>query len=158
MFLILSNSAFASKRHHHAHVHGEAKLNIALESANKGSVEFVSPAEGVFGFEHTAKSEREKKKVQESLALLSKPETFIIFDSKGECTWGTPHVEQESGDGGHSDVKAHYSFDCKNSLEGSELKIDFSKFSRIKKLEIVVLKDEAQSRVELKKAKGAVKL
>ena len=51
----------AEKRHHEAHVHGVAEINIAVDGS-KADVEFRAPAESVMGFEHEAKSESDKKK------------------------------------------------------------------------------------------------
>lgn len=52
-------------RHHEAHVHGGATLNIAFDQL-KGKVEFKAASAGVVGFEHLAKTEKDKKTVTEA--------------------------------------------------------------------------------------------
>ena len=51
-------------RQHEAHVHGGATLSIAFDQL-KGRVEFKAASEGVLGFEHQAKSEKDKKKLND---------------------------------------------------------------------------------------------
>jgi hypothetical protein len=52
----------AKKRHQHsAHVHGTAKLDIAIEERT-ATVEFEAPAESIIGFEHKAKTAADQQK------------------------------------------------------------------------------------------------
>ena len=90
----------AEKRHHDAHVHGVAEINIAVEGA-KATVEFRAPAESLMGFEHEAKSESDKKKRDAALEQLrTKKDQMVVFDPKLDCKSSdikTTIVEEKGG-------------------------------------------------------------
>ena len=56
-------------RQHAAHAHGAGSLGIAFEGL-KGNIEFKIPSESILGFEHTAKSDKDKNKKAETLVIL----------------------------------------------------------------------------------------
>ena len=70
--LLISPVTFAAAkehRHHEAHVHGSATLNIAFEKL-QGKIEFKAAADSILGFEHEAKSEKDKKTVSDISSLF----------------------------------------------------------------------------------------
>ena len=61
--LILGQTAVAAEhKHHGAHVHGSANLNIAFDDL-KGKLNFKSASMGIVGFEHRAVSKKDIKKL-----------------------------------------------------------------------------------------------
>jgi Protein of unknown function (DUF2796) len=150
---LVSLQAFADKHNHEkqtghkAHEHGSANMNVVVE-AQKVTVEFESPAESIYGFEHEAKSEKDKKKQQDAFEILKKKTAEIFtLDAKSECVWQEPKVEVKKGEEeGHSEVAALFIADCKKPLTGSKLMVDFSKhFKKLGKIKTQVVSGNKQS-------------
>jgi hypothetical protein len=170
--------AAAEKRHHHAHVHGVAEINIAVEGA-KATVEFRAPAESVMGFEHEAKSESDKKKRDAALEQLrAKGGQMVVFDPKLGCKSSDmktaiveakgdsakaqagkdAHKDQKKS-GEHREVHGTFSVACDKPLAGSRVRFGVSKvFRDIQEIKVQVVGDSGQSGARIKKDKGDVKL
>jgi hypothetical protein len=168
----------AEKRHHDAHVHGVAEINIAVDGA-KATVEFRAPAESVMGFEHEAKSESDKKKRDAALEQLRmKRDQMVLFDpklgckssemktaiveEKGNHTKAQPgkdaHKDQKKS-GEHREVHGAFSVACDKPLAGSRVKFGvYQAFRDIQEIKVQVLSDSGQSGATIKKDKGDVKL
>jgi hypothetical protein len=170
--------AAAAKRHHDAHVHGTAEINIAVEGV-KATVEFRAPAESVMGFEHEAKSESDKKKHDTALEQLrSKRDQMILFDPKLGCKSSDmkTSIVEEKGDymkappgkdarkdqtksGEHREVHGTFSVACDKPLAGSRVRFGVSKvFRDIQEIKVQVLGDSGQSGGTIKRDQGDIKL
>jgi hypothetical protein len=66
------------QRHHKAHVHGVAHMNVALED-NELYIEFTSPAANIIGFEHHPKTEEQKIAVNEAIETLKAGEKLFVM-------------------------------------------------------------------------------
>lgn len=167
------------KAGHGAHVHGSAKLSIAIESAKVGTLLLESPGESIIGFEHEANSADEKKAEANALATLEKKASEIFsFNKALGCVVAKTKIEikkedhdeheekakgkedhhhEESGE--HTEVEAEYSLKCQKDLAGSALEVNLGKsFPKLKDLDVQILGEKGQSTVELKNAVGSVKL
>jgi hypothetical protein len=162
-----------------AHVHGSATLTIGVESKDQIEIEFSSPAESIVGFEHEAKSEKDKTTQKEKLDLLkSKSAAFLIFPKESSCTIQPKKVaiEFESEDdedhehhkkkedkhegkqsGQHSEVKAVYSVACKTIPASLDLNFE-SLFPSLKEVRVNVLSKSKQNSTLVKKGKGSIKI
>jgi hypothetical protein len=71
------------QRHHEAHVHGVAHLNVAFEGNNL-YIELSSPAANIVGFEHHPRTEEQKAAVKSAIEMLEAGEKlFALPDSTG---------------------------------------------------------------------------
>jgi hypothetical protein len=86
VFLLATSAAFGKpKRTGHAHTHGEAIVDIAVDEMT-AAVGINIDAQSLVGFEHTAKTAKEKEKVASVLKLFrSNIANLISFDSKLNC-------------------------------------------------------------------------
>lgn len=83
-------------RGHGAHVHGAATLAVAFEGLS-GRVEFKAASEGVLGFEHEARSEKDKKKVEAVRQIFEKDISKMIqFDFTLGCVWSSDKIQVEA--------------------------------------------------------------
>lgn len=85
----LSQWAYAADSHSKkqtldAHVHGVSELTIAIEGKAL-QIEFESPAMNLVGFEHKAKSSKDKEAVKKAVAMLKNGDSLFSF-SEGDCT------------------------------------------------------------------------
>lgn len=142
-----------------AHEHGLATLSIAVEG-DVAKVDLDVPGDGVFGFEHAAKSAADKKTVDEALKTMRErgAELFVFAADKG-CEVKKAEVELETGKKGHNDVEGEYEFKCKAPLAGSDLKLGLLKvFPRVKKVKVQVVSGTNQSGKTVSSADDALKL
>lgn len=163
----LAGQAFPNKGHkkhreHGAHVHGAAALNIAFDEL-AGRIEFKGAADGVVGFEHKAKSDQDKKRLQDAIAKFeSEIAQMVVFEKSLGCQITKDNVALESQSqekpaakkahkhAEHADFVASFSVICEKSVVGSKVEVDFTNFKRIKDLDITVLVGDIQKSAEAK--------
>lgn len=161
--LLASLSAVAHKgkqRSHHAHSHGSAQLTIAFDNL-KGQVEIKGAAEGIVGFEHEAKSEKDKAALKNVIATFeTKISQFIQFDSAAGCTFTKKTIEmvKEDTKSNHSDFVASFDINCTKSVQGSTIQFDFTSFPKMNDIDTTVLVNELQLKTEIKKTKTSLML
>ena len=71
------------KRHHEAHEHGVAHLNVAIEG-NNIYIEFTSPAANIVGFEHHPRTHEQKAAVKDAVNKLQKGDSLFLLSAKSE--------------------------------------------------------------------------
>jgi hypothetical protein len=82
--IIVSGTVQAEeKRHHEAHEHGVANLNIAVEG-NNVYIEFTSPAANIVGFEHHPRTHEQKDAVKDAVNKLQKGDALFLLSAKSE--------------------------------------------------------------------------
>lgn len=144
-------------RHHKAHVHGNGKLQIAFDG-NKGQLQFDAAGMGVLGFEHQAKSEKDQKKLADTIALFeSDISKWVKFEPALDCKFAKIEIGQkveesqkEKGHLEHSDFFAKFSIECAKPLAGTKVSFDFGVFKKLKDLDITVLVGDKQKSAEFK--------
>lgn len=67
-----------------AHVHGEGRVNIAIEG-NSIFIELESPGADIVGFEHEARTADEQAAVARALAQLGEPMLLMRFAADAKC-------------------------------------------------------------------------
>ena len=159
--------AFAHEKNHrqHAtHVHGKGFISLAFDET-KGQLEFKSASMAILGFEHKAKSAKDKKKLEEvNLDFQDNMTNYVQFDPKSECVFEKKSIGMElepsskSGDSGHSDYIAKFEINCSRPLKGTNLTLDFSSFKKLTDVDVVILIDELQLKSELKSKKVTIEL
>ncbi|MDH1442599.1 DUF2796 domain-containing protein [Pseudomonas sp. GD03721] len=148
-----------------AHEHGVASLNAALDG-NLLELQFESPAMNLVGFEHAAKSDADKAKVAAAKRELEQPISLFALTS-GDCK--ATQVELQSPlfadkahdhkhghhdhkhEGEHSDIHAHYRFECAkaNELKQLDLAELFKRFPATEKIQVQLIGPNGQQGVEL---------
>ena len=152
---LLPNQAFAKAKEHS---HGVADLKIAAEG-KKIAIEFESPADSIYGFEHTPKTEADKKKQADGLQRLKEKFSNLVgFDKSLGCVVKTESVEVLQGRGNHSEVRSKFEFECEKTVAGTEIKVDFSsEFPAIQTIRTQVVSGEKQQGLRIKQ-KGSIPL
>lgn len=159
-----------SHREHGAHQHGAGEMGIAFEGAN-GKIEFKSSSESIFGFEHEARTDGDKKRQQEGLSKLeNKIGEIVVFDPSLNCRISKEKVEvvRESEAAAasqdakpakkahrhaeHSETVGMFAVVCDKSPVGTDITFNFQKhFSRLKDVDVQVIADAVQKAAEAKK-------
>ncbi len=132
------------------HVHGVSELNIVIEG-NKIEIQLRTPAMNIVGFEHEASTKKQIKKVKQSEAKLHDHKALFSFSS-GDCRLTQTQIdlanliknnviekdihdhhksdsdnnhEHEDEASVHSEVVAHYHYDCEDMDDLSSLSLGF---------------------------------
>jgi hypothetical protein len=163
---VLAISASAKNkahREHEAHEHGAATLAIAFDNS-KGKVEFKGAAEGVLGFEHQVKTEKDKKTVADAVLKFEKGiAQMVAFDASLKCQFqkemiGSVPEKGHAGSGEHSEWVANFTVACEKSPVGTTVKIDFSGIKGLHDVDVTVLAEGIQKSAEFKKAPVSIEL
>jgi uncharacterized protein DUF2796 len=150
----------ARKRHQHGtHVHGTAKLNIAIEERT-ATVEFESPADSIIGFEHKAKTAADQQKQAKALDLLrNKIGGMVIFEPALGCRWSPANLDVVQQDQEHSEVRGVFAVSCDGPLSGSKIRFGFTKaFPAIQTVNVQVVAPTQQVGAAIKQDRGEVEV
>lgn len=132
-----------------AHVHGEAKVSIAFDGL-KGKIEVHAPGESIFGFEHEARSKKDIRAKDKSMAKLEENISEMVkfsADSGCEIKKDIFEVNQMKG---HSELTAEFSVACSASPAGSSIVFNFKKsFPGMKKVKVDFLMGELQKSLQV---------
>ena len=117
------------KEEYRAHEHGIAALVVVI-SPTVFEVALESPAFNIFGFEHEAKTEEQKKVVAEKTKLLSDVDKLFSIATAAGCEFGEVELDsdvmsEEANDSiegiiekkvsTHNDVDVSWVFNCENT-------------------------------------------
>lgn len=151
--LAFSCPATANKSHHRdhgAHVHGGGALSLAFDGL-EGRVEFKSPADSIVGFEHEAKSEKDKKTLAATVQKFEKETSKLVqFDPSCQCTFQKDNVGVQR-DGEHSDFLAYFDVKCQKPITGTKVTFDFTSFKKLDDLDVTLLVDQVTKTAEIRK-------
>jgi hypothetical protein len=149
-----------------AHEHGRGTLNIAVEG-NKVSMELEVPGADIVGFEHAAKTDREKAAVETAKTQLAAPLALFALPAAAACRVTEATVEVENGEhdhdakagasaakeGGHSEFHAQYALECAAPSKITAIEFGFFRaFAGAQKLAVNVITPKGQSTFEVTRA------
>ncbi|MEQ9363670.1 MAG: DUF2796 domain-containing protein [Leptospirales bacterium] len=172
--------------HHHqegAHVHGVARLSLAIDGEKQLGVVLRAPAQSVYGFEHAARSDADRAAQTRALDRLRNDFAALIgLDAGAGCRAASAEVEvhedghadhehQEHGEdhaedhdaadqnkvsGEHREVHVEYIFECETPVAGSELRPTLHQaFQGIETIQIQILGDDRQKSSVITRAGAA---
>jgi hypothetical protein len=176
----LSLPVQAQKREAGAHEHGRGTLNIAVEG-NKVTMELEVPGVDIVGFEHVAKTRREKQAVEKAksqlqapLALFKLPAAAACRATEAKVEFGAEEDEAKAKDGGkapgakggkakhddeHSEFHAQYTLECQSpvSITGIEFPF-FRAFAAAERLDVNVITAKGQNKFEVSRKRPSLSL
>ncbi|MEW6677965.1 MAG: DUF2796 domain-containing protein [Pseudomonadota bacterium] len=163
--LALPGIATAGEHHHdhHAHVHGMAKLEVAVESG-RIDLHLESPLEALLGFEHAPRTAQEKSAVAKMAQTLRQADKLFVPTAAAGCKLASvelespvlekesPHAKDhkhaahpESGEA-HGDLDGNFVFTCAQpgKLTGMEVRLPGA-FPRMQRIDAQVVSAKGQS-------------
>jgi hypothetical protein len=170
----------AQQRQLGAHEHGRGTLNLAIEGARVG-LELEVPGADIVGFEHAAKTPRQKAAVAQAKKQLLAPQTLFKFPGAAGCVVADASVDLEADgeheqaetkaggegakapeaaqEGNHSNFHAQYAFTCEDPARITIVEFGyFQAFAGAQKLEVNVITAKGQSSFEVTRAKPRIDL
>jgi len=164
MMLAFAPSAVFGHEEHGAHVHGQARMEVAVEGEGF-SVHLESPLHDLVGFEHAPRTAKERAAVKAAVAQLRQPVQLILATTAARCqpdkTYLSSPVIQPamlgetattSPDGkapdndGHAELAADFTFHCadQKALRGIEFNL-FKGFPSLRRINVQIAGPKGQS-------------
>ena len=167
--------AFAAEEHRElgVHEHGRGTLNIAVEG-NKVTMELEVPGVDLVGFEHAAKTSRDKSAVEKAKTQLMAPLALFALPASAACRVTEAKVEVEIGEHdhdpkgepkaaagaeaekgaakseGHSEFRAQYALECATPRNMTAIEFGyFRTFVGAQRLDVNVITPKGQSKFEV---------
>jgi hypothetical protein len=158
-----------------AHEHGRGTLNIAVEGS-KVTMELEVPGADIVGFEHTAKTRREKQAVEKATSQLREPLALFKLPPAADCRATEAKVEfgadAEEGakapaakgkakhdDHEHSEFRAQYTLECGSPGSITAIEFPFFRtFSGAEKLDVNVITGKGQNKFEVTRKRPSLSL
>lgn len=132
----------------HSHEHGHVKLEIAIEK-NKMNISLEAPGESVVGFEHVAKTDKQKAAVAAAEKQLADPIALFVLPPKAGCTVNSAKSELHQ-EGKHNEFEASYAFTCTNVAELKNMKTNlFELYPAIEEIDVNYIAPSGQGAAEL---------
>ena len=175
--LAVAHAQDTKVRQHGPHVHGHGTLDIAIEG-QRVSMKLEVPGADIVGFEHVAKSKKDKAAVTAARKKLSSPLALFVLPKDAGCKLTKASVEVEAHvvekeekkkDGhshghGHAEKKGHshdhdeerhaefhatYELACMEPAKLATITFKFfDTFKRSKELEVKLIAPKGQSKYE----------
>lgn len=119
----------------HKHVHGEGKLDVAIDRETI-TLNLELSLDAVTGFERAPKNDKEKSVLAAAEKVLNDAAALFVPTAAANCAVQSVQVGMPKFDGGHADIDANYVFRCTTptALKSVETTI-FKQFKRLYRLE-----------------------
>jgi hypothetical protein len=164
---------FAAQAEEHrqlgAHVHGNGRLNIAMEDKTF-SLELEAPGADIAGFEHEANTQEDraaledaKAKLADGLALFTPPPAAGCVLKSAKISTEAEHEKEEQGKAAeehhHSEFHAEYAFECASPSQATAIAFGYFKaFPNAQSLDVSVISPKGQSSYEVTRDKPSLSL
>src|SRR5262249_18503329 len=143
------------------------------------SLELEAPGADIVGFEHSARTARQKAALKQAKQQLLAPQSLFKFPSAAGCVVAEASVDIESGEHeheheiekgaegnkaeaaeeGHSNFHGQYAFNCKAPARITAIEFGyFQAFAGAQKLEVNVITPKGQTRFDVTRAKARIDL
>jgi Protein of unknown function (DUF2796) len=152
----------------HAHVHGVATLEVAVE-ANKVTLLLDSPLDNLLGFEHTPRTDAERRQADDMVVTLRAGGTLFTIDPAAQCMLGNVELrsaalnlgrpQPEANDDGHADLDGSFEYICKDATRATYIETGLlDAFPRLQRIDVLVATSKGQLKRELKRPSKRIAL
>jgi Protein of unknown function (DUF2796) len=143
----------------HAHVHGVAKMDIAVET-KKITISLETPLDNLVGFERAPRTDSERQRANEAVARLRAGDALFKFDPAAACRMtsvelsstalklGKPEATPKDG---HAELDAEWQFDCADAGRAAFVDVGLFAFNQLKRVQVQLALPKAQVKRELKR-------
>ena len=164
--LLLTGCACAAHVASQAHVHGVARLDIAVD-ANQITLQLESPLDNLLGFERAPRTDAERRQTDALLARLRTADTMFRIDPAAGCTLARVTLTSAAlklgdaapGEEGHADLDADVNFNCTDAAKARSIDVAlFDVAARLQRLEVQVATPQGQFRRDLARPDRRIRL
>jgi hypothetical protein len=141
-----------------AHVHGIAKLDVAVE-ATKITVQLESPLDNLLGYERAPRTDAERKQADAMVARLKAGDAMFRIDPAAQCTLGKVELassalklgQPDPSEEGHADIDGTFEFNCVDAAKAAFIDVGLFEYKRLQRLEVQVAASKGQFKRDLKR-------
>lgn len=152
---------------HEAHVHGIAKLDVAVEN-KKVSLNLDTPLANLVGFEHVPKKEKDRLAMRKAETTLQNAKSLFVMPAAAGCEpvstkiksdilekMNTKHTHAEDKhahkhDSAHADLEAAYEFTCVHPEQLNMIDVQlFKAFKGFRQIDVQLISPKGQSAQKL---------
>jgi hypothetical protein len=143
----------------HAHVHGVAKMDIAVD-AKKITVSFQTPLDNLVGFERAPRTDTERQRADQAVARLRAGDEMFKFDPAAGCKMAGVELTsavlklgqaEAAPKDGHAELEAEWQFDCADASRAAFVDVGLFAFNQLKRVQLQLALPKAQLKRELKR-------
>jgi len=156
---LLAAAPLAAMAQAAAHVHGQLRLDVAVEGPTV-VIEMESPLDNFVGFEHAPKTDAEKKTAEEAIAQLRAADQLFKIDPAANCKLGPVTLRSaalglgkaEASPEGHADLDGTFAFNCTNAAAAKFIDIGlFGAFKGPRQIDAQIVAPQGQFKRTLKR-------
>jgi hypothetical protein len=167
LIALLSAGSASFAEEGHAHVHGVARLDIAVES-RKVSLHLDSPLDNLLGFERAPRTDAERKLADGAVARLRAADAMFRFDPAAGCRstkvelssaalkLGTPDPAEQAQ--GHADIDGDFEFECADANKATFVDAGLFQFAPLQRLQVQIATPKGQFRRDLVRPQARIVL
>jgi len=154
----------AQAQQQHAHVHGQLKLDVAIDGPTV-VINMESPLDNIVGFERAPKTDAEKKTAEDAIAQLRAADKLFAIDPAANCKLGPVDLRSSalglgkpdaSEPEGHADLDATFSFNCTSAASAKFIDVNlFAAFKGTRQIDSQIASAQGQFKRQLKRPAGA---
>jgi hypothetical protein len=150
----------------HAHAHGVARLDIAVD-AKQIVVQFETPLDNLVGFERAPRTDSERKRADEAVARLKDGQAMFQFDPAAGCTLMRTNLDSPPlglgsnsppAKGDHADLFGSWEFSCADAARAAYVDVGLFAFKQLKRVQVQLALPKTQAKSELKRPKTRISL
>jgi hypothetical protein len=150
----------------HAHVHGLARMDIAVE-AKKITVSLETPLDNLVGFERAPRSDGERQHAEQAVARLRAGDALFSFDPAAGCKMASVDLRSaalklgqptQRPKDGHAELEADWRFDCSDATLARHVDVGLFAFNQLKRVQVQLALPKAQLKRELKRPDSRIVL
>ena len=164
--MLLAGCACAAQVASQAHVHGVARLDIAVD-ATRISLQLASPMDNLLGFERAPRTDAERRQSDALVARLRAADTLFRIDPAAGCTLAGVELtsaalklgQATAGEEGHADLDADVVFNCTDATKAATIEVAlFDAAARLQRLDVQVATPQGQFKRDLVRPARRIKL
>jgi len=153
----------------HAHVHGVARIDVAIE-ARQISLHLDMPMANLLGFEHAPRSADERAQARAALEQLQHGAQWWRIDPAAHCVATRVQIDADAltqvgtapaagTHDDHADIDADYVFECADGAQAAAIEFDlFKAWPRLRRVEVQVAGPRGQFKRTLEPGRSRLEL
>jgi hypothetical protein len=149
----------------HAHVHGVAKLDVAVEARDL-TLRLESPLDNLLGFERPPRTDAERKQADAVVASLRAADTMFRIDPAARCTLANVVLastalklgQPDPSEDGHADIDGSFEFHCADAAKAAYVDVALFAFARMQRIDVQVATPRGQFRRDLQRPASRILL
>jgi hypothetical protein len=159
---LLSLITTAALAQGHAHVHGQARLDLVIDG-DQLVLTLEAPLDSIVGFEHAPRTAAQRQAAEQALKALADGARLFRPPTDAGCVLAAHRLDapvlQGAASDGHADLDAEYRFRCSRPAAITRLDLGlFDALPRLQRLDAQLAGPAGQGRRTLRRGTATLKI